>query len=44
MMRDVLRFCAIKSKGFVATCVISLTEKQKEKIAKKTKAALDYLH
>lgn len=43
MTRDVLGFCGIKSKAFVIDNATKLTEKQKNKISKKVKSAIDYL-
>ena len=43
LTRDVLGFCGIKAKAFVIDRATKLTDKQKEKIDKKVKAALGYL-
>ena len=43
LTRDTLKFCGIKAKGFVIDRATKLTDKQKSKIAKKVKSALDYL-
>jgi len=43
LTRDTLKFCGIKAKGFAIDNATKLTDKQKGKIAKKVKNALDYL-
>ncbi len=43
MTRDVLGFCGIKAKAFIIDRASQLTDRQKEKIFRKVKDALNYL-